>query len=127
MAAQHHGQRLDATTDAEDGQLPIVGQLGDEQLGKVALLVDGAQQRTGLFASIVRVVVGTTAEDESVEVFQGVDDDAGIAQGRNDDRYTTSAHDRLVVALGELAGEFTIVARNANDGFAWSFWKGSIG
>ena len=91
MATQHHGQRLDATTDAENGQLTIVGQLGDEQLGQVALLIDGSQQWTGLFASIVRVVVGTTAEDEAVEVFQGVDDDTGIAQGRNDDGYATSA------------------------------------
>ena len=93
MATQHHGQRLDATTDAKDGQLPIVGQLGDKQLGQVALFIDGAQQRTGLFASIMGVIVGTTAEDKAVEVFQGVDDDTGIAQGRYDDGYTASAHD----------------------------------
>ena len=30
VSTKRHGQRLDATTDTEDGQLAVVGQLGDE-------------------------------------------------------------------------------------------------
>ena len=127
MSTQRHGECLDATADAEDGQLTIVCQLGDEEFGEVALGIDGAQLRPGLFARIVRVVVGTPAEDQCVEALQGVDDDLRIAQWRNDDGDAASTHDRLVVALSELTCQFAIVARDANDWFAGSFGKGSIG
>ena len=40
LAAQCNGQCLDATTNAEDGNLPVVGQLGNQQFRNVALAVD---------------------------------------------------------------------------------------
>ncbi len=41
-AAERHGKRLYAAADAEHGQLPVEGQTGQEQLGQVALGIDGA-------------------------------------------------------------------------------------
>ena len=123
VSTKRHGQRLDATTDTEDGQLAVVGQLGDEEFGEVALGIDGTQLRPRFFASIVRVVVCTSAEDDSVEVFQGVDDDIRIAQRRNDNGCAASTHDGLIVAFCQFAGQFAIIARNANDGLVGSFRK----
>ena len=71
----------------------------------------------------MRVVVCTSAEDDSVEVFQGVDDDIRIAQRRNDNGCAASTHDGLIVVFCQFAGQFAIIARNANDGLVGSFRK----
>ena len=43
LTAEGCCQHLDAAADAEDGDLTIVSQTGDEQLRKVALLIDASQ------------------------------------------------------------------------------------
>ncbi len=68
MTAQGHCQCLDASTDAKDRQLAIVSQLGDEELGQVAFGINRAQLRPWLLVGIVRIVVGTTTQYQSVEM-----------------------------------------------------------
>ena len=60
-------------------------------------------------------------------MLQRIDDYIGITQRRNDDGYATGTLYRLVVALGQLTGLFTIVTRDTYNGFVLCFWKGSIG
>ena len=62
LAAKGHGQRLDATADAQHGYLPVVGQSGDEQFGQIALGIDTAQHRFGLLAHPQGVVVAAAGK-----------------------------------------------------------------
>ena len=89
FAAQGHSDGLYAATDAEDGNLPIVGQPGDEQFRQVALAVDAMQGGDWLFAGIQRVIVGTATEQQTVDMLQRVDDAVVISDWGDDDRHTT--------------------------------------
>ena len=92
-ATKGHRQCLDAATDAEDGHLAVVGHLGEHQLGQVALGIDVVQTVGGLLAAIEGVEVATTAEDEGIDMVEGIDEGVRIGYGRDDDGYTACRHD----------------------------------
>ena len=117
MTAEGHGQRLDATADAEDRKLTVIGQTRDEQFGEVALGIDSAKQRGGLLTSPVGVVVATATQDEGINARQRVQDDILIGNGGNDQGYTACGHHGFVVALGQFTRQFSVIARDADDGF----------
>jgi hypothetical protein len=52
----------------------------------------------------VGVVVGTATEHKSIEMLKGIDDDVGIAERWDNDWYTSSTNDRLVVAFSQFTG-----------------------
>ena len=91
MTAEGHGQRLDATADAEDRKLTVIGQTRDEQFGEVALGIDSAKQRGGLLTSPVGVVVATATQDEGINARQRVQDGILIGNRGNDQGYTACA------------------------------------
>ena len=126
FATEGDGEGLDATADAEDGQLTVVGQTGDEQLGQVALFVDAMEQGRGLFTSPEGVDVATAAEDETVDAVEGVDDDVGRVNRGYHEGYTTGGYHRLIVALAEFTGEVFVVARDADDGLPVGFGEAGI-
>ena len=92
MAAKGGGQRLDATADAEDGQLTVVGQSRDEQLGEIALGIDGAEQGGGLLTSPVGVIIAAATENETVDAVEGVEDDVLVGHGGYHKGYASCRH-----------------------------------
>ena len=99
LAAEGGGEGLDATADAEDGQLTVIGQTGDQQLGEVALLVDAMEQRRGLLASPEGVDVAATAEDQAIDAVEGVEDDMLVGHRGYHKGYAACRHHGFVVAL----------------------------
>ena len=51
MTVEGHGQRLNATTDAQHGNLPVIGQPGDEQFGQITLAIDMTKSGRRLLAT----------------------------------------------------------------------------
>ena len=127
LSPQCHGQRLNAPADAQDGKLPVVSQLRDEQFRQIALSIDAPQTSRRFLARIERVEISPSTEQQAVNTVQRVDNRLHIAQRRDDDRHSPSLPDRLVVALAQLAVLFTVIARNANDRPACSLRKRLIG
>ena len=120
LSFQCHGQCLYATADSQQGNLPVEGKAGDEQLRQITHGIDMTQLRRWLFASPERVVVGAAAEQQAVDVVECVDDAVGAAgeqqtvylvQGaednhfignrRDDERSTACIHNLLIVPLAE--------------------------
>ena len=99
LTTQRHRYGLNPTTDAENGYLAVVGQLGNQQFRPVALAVNTTELGLWLLTGIQRVEVGTTAEQQTVDMFQGIDDAVRITQRRDDDRHTTCFQNGFVVAF----------------------------
>ncbi len=114
--AKSHGQRLYSTADTEHGYLPVVGQTGDQQFGKVALAVDGVQLWRGFLAAIEGVEVASAAQEQSVYAAESIDYRIGIGQRGYDDRHTSGLEHGLIVGLGEPVFTLDIVARDAYHG-----------
>ena len=107
---------MDATADAEDRHLAVVGQTGDEQFGQVALGVDAAEGRLRLLALIERVDVGTAAEQEGIDAVECGKEHLAVAVGRYDERCAASLQHLLVVAFGQFGVLFAVVGGDADDG-----------
>ena len=122
-ATKGHGEGLDATADAEDGDLTIIGETGGQQLGIVALLIDAMKKRRRFFACPEGVVVATTAEDETINPLEGVDDHMAVGNRRDDDRYATCLHHRLVVTTADLTRQVLVVSRDTNDRHWRCLWE----
>ena len=114
-STERHSERLNAPADAQDRQLTIVCQSCDKEFGQVALLIDIAQEGMGFLACIVGVVVATATEHESIDMFQSVDDDVGISQGRNDNGYTASSQYGFIISLSQFTSEVAIIPRNTDN------------
>ena len=93
LAAQGDSQCLDAAANAEDGQLTVIGQTGDEQFRQVALLVDGMQSRDRLLTGVERVDVTPSAEDECIQVVERVHEHGLVGHGGDDDGYSAGSDD----------------------------------
>ena len=62
LTAKGHCQRLDASTDAQHGNLAIIGQLGNQQFRQVTFRIDATQTWRRLLASIERIKISTTRQ-----------------------------------------------------------------
>ena len=99
LTTQRHRYGLNPTTDAKDRNLTIIRQLGNQQFRQVALAVNTTELGLRLLTGIQRVEVSTTAEQQTVDMFQGIDDAVRITQRRDDDRHTTCFQNGFVVAF----------------------------
>ena len=97
LAPQGHGERLDATADAQHRNLTVIGQTGDQEFCVVALLVDAMQQGRRLLASPEGIEIAATTEDQAVDTLQGVDDDVTVCLGGDDDGHAASRHNGIVI------------------------------
>ena len=127
LAAQGCGQHLDASADAEDGDLTVEGQTGDEQFGEVALTVDAVEQGRGFFACPEGIDIAATTEQESVDAAQAVDDDIGIGDGGDDEGHTACGDNAVVIAATQAQLSVLEVTRDAYDGAHLSLRKAHIG
>jgi hypothetical protein len=93
MATKSHGKRLDAATNTEDRQLAVIGQLGDKQLGEVALAADITKLGRRLLTYPKGIVVATATEDETIETAEGIENHVRIADGRDYHRHAPGSYD----------------------------------
>ena len=116
LPSQSHGEGLDTTTDAQHGNLTVIGQLCDQKFCIIALLIDTMKQGRRFFTSPERVVIASTTENQSVDTFEGIDNHMLISHWGDDDWYATSLYHRLIVALAQLTRQVLIIAGDADDG-----------
>ena len=114
LAAEGYGECLDASADAEDRNLTVIGQTRDEQLGQIALTVDAVEQRGRLLACPQRIEVAATAEQETIDAREGVDDDIGIGYRGDDQGHTACGDNAIVIAATQAQLSVLIIASNAN-------------
>ena len=115
LAAQGHSQGLDATTDAKDRQLAVVGHTGHEQFGQVALTIDATQARQRFLTTIEGVDIGSTTEQQGINAVERISQHRLISHRRDNHRHATSSHYLFIVALTQFTGQFAIVACNTNN------------
>ena len=115
-SAQRCCHQLYAATDAEHGYLPVEGFAEEEELCGVALRTDAAELRQGLFAQEERVDVAAAREDDAVETVEQVGEGLAVFVWRNDHGCSSGMEHRAVVAVGQFAALFAVVARDADQG-----------
>ena len=126
VSVECHRERLHSAADAENGNLAVVGQARDEQLGQVASRIDAAELRSGFLARPQRVVVGAAAEQQSVELLQHTDNHVLIGHGRNDDGRAASPHHLFVVGVAQGGVFASVVGRDANQRTRLGFRKSGV-
>ena len=117
-AAKGHRQGLDTATDAEDGHLTVVSHLGEHQFGQIALRIDVVQPVRRLLTAIEGVEVAATAQDEGVDMIEGVDERVCIGHRGDDNGNASCGHHRFIISLAQLTGQVFVVASDADDWLA---------
>ena len=84
------------------------------------------QQGRRFFTSPEGVVVATTAENETIDALEGVDDHMTVSHRRDDDRYATCLHHRLVVTTADLTRQVLVVSRDTDDRHRRCLWESGI-
>ena len=114
-APEGYGEHLHAATDAEHGNLPIVGAASQQQLEGVAHGIDAAQLRQRLLVHPERVQIGAAREQQAVGALQQFVDARQVGRRRNDERQTARTNHRFVVTRAKCATRFTEIARDDNE------------
>ena len=115
LAAEGYCERLDAAADAEDGQLAVEGQTGDEQFGQVAFGIDAVKKGRRFLATVERIDVGTAAEQQSVDMVECGHQRATVGKRRNHQRCAACGLHLFVIPLGQLAALGVVVGSDTDD------------
>ena len=113
LTTKSHRQCLNTATDSQHRYLTVVSQTSRHQLRQIPLLIDPMKLRRRLFSNPQRIDITATAQDQSVNTLQCVNDRICVGHRRNHHRYTPSRHDRLVIAFSQLTGQILIITRDA--------------
>jgi len=125
-AVKGGGKQLDASADAEDGQLAVKGQADKEQLGEVAAGIDASEGGDGFLAEVEGIEVCAAGEEEAVDAVKHGDEGIAIGGGRQDDGDAAGTEDALEVALGQLTAFVAEIARDAYHGLVLCAGEGGM-
>ena len=120
---QSHRQHLYAATDTEDGDLTVGSKTGEKQLREVTSRVDVVQTCRWFLAHPERVDVGTTREQQSVDMVEHTDYHVAVGSRRDEEWCSAGTYHLLIVGFGQHLVGVVIVGRESYDGLLVPFGK----
>ncbi len=123
FSTQSYRQGLYASANAKHRNLAIESQASEHQLCRIAFLIDVVKTWRRFFAKPQGIMVAATRQDQSVEMFQGVDDDGAVGYGRDNDRRSTSRYHLLVITITKRSVNILVIGSDANHGLTFRFGK----
>ena len=113
-----HG--LYAAADTQDGDLSVGCQSGEQEFLTVSARIDAMQFLDRFFSEKQRIDVRSAGQQDTVQLFQCVDECIGIVITRNDERRAACFQDGLVIAFCQHAVPVLEVAGQTDN------WSGLV-